>query len=47
MNKGAEGIILGCTEIGLLTKQADVNIPLFNTAFIHVVEAVNVALGNI
>jgi len=33
---GAEGIILGCTEIGLLFSQADTEIPLFDTTAIHV-----------
>lgn len=33
--KGAKGIILGCTEIGLLIKQTDVSIPIFDTAIIH------------
>lgn len=34
-DQGAQGIILGCTEIGLLVKQADTSIPLFDTTFIH------------
>lgn len=42
---GAEGIILGCTEIGLLIKQTDSDVPLFDTTTIHAVEAVNLALG--
>jgi len=33
--KGAEGIILGCTELPLIIKQEDVAIPLFNTTRIH------------
>lgn len=41
---GAEGIILGCTEIGLLVGQEYVNVPLFDTARIHAVAAVNEAL---
>lgn len=41
---GAEGIILGCTEIGLLIKEADSPLPLFDTAKIHAIEAVNEAL---
>ena len=32
---GAQGIILGCTEIGMLLKQEDTNIPLFDTTEIH------------
>ena len=33
--QGAEGIILGCTEIPLLINQSDIDIPLFNTLEIH------------
>lgn len=33
--KGAQGVILGCTEIGLLVKQEDTEMPLFDTAQIH------------
>ena len=32
---GAQGIILGCTEIGLLIKQSDSDVPLFDTTLIH------------
>jgi aspartate racemase len=32
---GAEALILGCTEVGLLVQQADVSIPLFDTTDIH------------
>lgn len=42
---GAQGIILGCTEIGLLIKQADVALPVFDTTQIHATAAVEVALG--
>lgn len=42
---GAQGIILGCTEIPLLLRQADSPLPLFNTTFIHAVAAVDQALG--
>ena len=38
-NKGAEGIVLGCTEIGLLIKDEDTDIPLFDTAVIHAEKA--------
>ena len=44
MEKGAQGIILGCTEIGLLIKQEDVPVPVFDTTHIHAIEAVNVSL---
>ena len=33
--EGAEGIILGCTEIGLLIKQEDATVPIFDTTVIH------------
>ncbi len=33
--QGAEGVILGCTEIGLLVKQEDTTLPVFDTANIH------------
>ncbi|ASS95358.1 aspartate/glutamate racemase family protein [Peribacillus simplex] len=44
VDDGAEGIILGCTEIGLLVKPEDSEVPLFDTAVIHAIEAVNMAL---
>ncbi|EEK79135.1 aspartate/glutamate racemase family protein [Bacillus cereus] len=44
VEKGAQGIILGCTEIGLLVKQEDVPVPVFDTTHIHAIEAVNVSL---
>lgn len=33
--KGAQGVILGCTEIGLLISQKDLPIPVFDTTYIH------------
>lgn len=45
--QGAEGIILGCTEIPLLLKQQDVNIPLFDTTRIHANAAVEFALASV
>jgi len=41
---GAEGVILGCTEIGLLIKDGDSAVPLFDTTKIHAVAAVEYAL---
>ena len=41
---GAQGIILGCTEIGLLVKAKDSRVPLFDTTYIHAVSAVEMAL---
>jgi aspartate racemase len=43
--QGAEGIILGCTEIPLLISPEDIDIPLFDTAQIHSNAAVEFALG--
>lgn len=43
---GAQGVILGCTEIGLLIRQDDVSVPLFNTATLHAEAAVAFALGD-
>lgn len=41
---GAEGVILGCTEIPLLIKQTDCSIPVFDTTLIHATAAVAFAL---
>lgn len=41
---GAEAVIEGCTEIGLLVKQQHTNVPLFDTAAIHAQQAVAEAL---
>lgn len=38
-SQGAEGVILGCTEIGLLVKQQDTSVPLFDTTVIHATKA--------
>lgn len=43
--KGAQAVILGCTEIGLLIGQADTAMPLYDTAKIHAAEAVAWALS--
>lgn len=43
--KGAEGIILGCTEIPLLIGPEDTDIPLFNTTKIHAEKTVELALS--
>ncbi len=43
---GAEGIILGCTEIPLLINQKDFAIPIFDTTLIHSIAAVDYALSN-
>jgi aspartate racemase len=43
--EGAEGVILGCTEIPLLVHQSDVRVPVFDTTRIHAEAAVDYALG--
>ncbi len=42
--QGSEGIILGCTEIGLLIKQEDSELAIFDTTIIHAIAAVEYAL---
>jgi len=42
--RGAQGIILGCTEIPLLVKQKDHRLPLFVTTDLHARAAVDLAL---
>ena len=44
IEEGAEGIILGCTEIPILIKQEDCAVPVFDTALIHATAAVDFAL---
>ena len=44
IDRGAEGIILGCTEIPLLINQEDVPVPVFNTTWLHANAAVEFAL---
>lgn len=42
--KGAEGVILGCTEIGMLIQQSDSSLPVFDTTLIHAKRAAELAL---
>lgn len=44
VKEGAEGLILGCTEIGLLLQQDSVDLPIFDTTLIHAAKAVEIAL---
>lgn len=44
VERGAEGIILGCTEIGLLVGPGDASVPLFDTTLLHASAAVKQAL---
>ncbi|MCH2196621.1 aspartate/glutamate racemase family protein [Kordia sp.] len=43
--EGAEGVILGCTEIPLLIQQKDVSIPVFDTTKIHATKAMYLAMN--
>jgi aspartate racemase len=43
--QGAQGIILGCTEIPILVKQSDCKVPLFDTTKIHSASAIRFALS--
>jgi aspartate racemase len=45
-NDGAQGVILGCTEIGMLVGQSHTDIPLFDTALIHASKTVEMALDS-
>ncbi|CTQ68108.1 Aspartate racemase [Roseibium alexandrii] len=42
---GADGVIFGCTEIGLLVSEVDFRVPAFNTTTLHAEAAVSFALG--
>lgn len=42
--RGAEGILLGCTELGLIVAEEDVSIPVFDTTQIHAEKALRLAL---
>lgn len=45
-DKGAEGVVLGCTEIGLLIQQSHSRLPVFDTTLIHAKRAVDLALAD-
>ncbi len=42
---GAQGVILGCTEIGLLVQQKDVELPVFDTTLIHAEKAARLSIN--
>ena len=44
--RGAEGVILGCTELPLLIKEEDSSVPLYDTTYLHAEKAVQFILGN-
>lgn len=43
--QGADSLILGCTEVGMLIRQDDVDLPVFDTTMIHCEEAVSFLLA--
>ena len=43
--QGAQGIVLGCTEIGLLIQEPHLGMPIFDTALLHSAKTVDLALG--
>jgi len=45
-NQGAEGVILGCTELPILIEASELSIPSFNTTKIHVEKAIDFALAD-
>ncbi|MCF7859030.1 MAG: amino acid racemase [Candidatus Cloacimonetes bacterium] len=45
VNQGAQGIILGCTELPFLLDHRDLDIPIFNTVFLQAAAAVDLALN--
>lgn len=45
VGNGAQGVILGCTEIPLLIKQEDSPVPVFDTTYLHAKAAVEFAMG--
>ncbi|MDR3495532.1 MAG: aspartate/glutamate racemase family protein [Ancalomicrobiaceae bacterium] len=47
IERGADGIILGCTEVGMLLNAANVAAPVFDTSLIHVDAALDLALAEV
>ena len=44
IGQGAQGIVLGCTELGMLLAPGDLEVPIFDTTILHAQEAVRLAL---
>lgn len=44
--KGAEAVVLGCTEIGLLVRQKDAPLPVFDTTILHAEKAAAFAVSD-
>jgi aspartate racemase len=45
--KGADCLVLGCTEVGMLLNERNSPLPMFDTTLIHADAAVNFALGHV
>jgi aspartate racemase len=45
IDQGAQGVVLGCTELPLLIKQKDVSVPIFDTTYIHSLAALDATEG--
>lgn len=45
VQSGAQGIILGCTEIPMLVRPDEIDVPVFDTTYLHAAMAVEIALG--
>jgi aspartate racemase len=45
VDAGAQGIVFGCTEIGMLLGPADLDVPVFDTTVLHVSAAIDHALS--
>ena len=45
VDAGAEAVVLGCTEVGLLLRASDVSVPLFDTSILHAEAAALASLG--
>ncbi|MND04599.1 putative racemase [compost metagenome] len=46
-DEGVGGAILGCTEIPLLIRQSDTNVPVFDTTTLHAMAAIEFALSDL
>lgn len=46
-DQGADCLILGCTEVGMLLNKGNVSVPVFDTTLIHCEEALRMALGDV
>lgn len=44
MNKGAKACVFGCTELGLLVSESEIDIPVYDTAIIHSIAAADYAI---